>query len=439
MAAAAQSTAIKRGAINRLLNAPTLITAQNQQAFGIVAPKSDTLYTSAWLDLTAGPQVLSAPNTNGRYYVMELLDFYTNVIGNPGAPTTGTAASKWAVLPPGYKQSSLPQHLRSLPSYQSNTTAVWVLGRTYVSTPADTAAAKAVQVQYSLAPATAPSSSSSSAASIPATSTHLGKATSAANALLQQAGWKLGTVTNATAAFSAIMGLAKAFPPDSTAASPLALAPQLGLNLGRGFDQPGLTKSQQAALQAGWVLGQECITAFAAADGSVGVAQPSGWSYSTKAGRYGSSYLLRAAVALVGIGANEPNTTVYASNWRDANGQPLNGSLTSSITVTGAPPASAFASLTLYSAVTNMLMSNPASDRSVLNFKATPGLQWNSDVSITVYLSSKPPGALGSKQRANWLPAAQGEPFWVALRMYGPSAEVVSGDYKLLPIVRVQP
>ncbi|WIA34567.1 hypothetical protein OEZ86_012888 [Tetradesmus obliquus] len=358
MAAAAQSTAIKRGAINRLLNAPTLITAQNQQAFGIVAPNSDTLYTSAWLDLTAGPQVLSAPNTNGRYYVMELLDFYTNVIGNPGAPTTGTAASK---------------------------------------------------------------------------------ATSAADALLQQAGWKLGTVTNATAAFSAIMGLAKAFPPDRTAASPLALAPQLGLNLGRGFDQPGLTKSQQAALQAGWVLGQACITAFAAADGSVGVAQPSGWSYSTKAGRYGSSYLLRAAVALVGIGANEPNTTVYASNWRDANGQPLNGSLTYSITFTGAPPASAFASLTLYSAVTNVLMANPASDRSVLNFKATPGLQWNSDGSITVYLSSKPPGPAGSKQRAHWLPVAEGEPFWVALRMYGPSSEVISGDYKLPPVVRVQP
>jgi hypothetical protein len=384
--------------------------------------------------LAAGPQVLSAPNTNGRYYVMQLLDFYTNVIGNPGAPTTGTAASKWVILPPGYHKSSLPQQLRSLPTYQSNTTAVWLIGRTYVSTPADLAAAKAVQLQYTLAPATAPSSS---VASTPAASTHLGKTVAAAYALLQKADWKLGMVSNATTAFSATMGLAKAFPPEPAAAGTLALAPQIGLNLGRGFDQAGLTADQQAVLQAGWKLGQACIAGFAATEGSVGISQPSGWSFTTKAGRYGSNYLLRAAVSLVGIGANEPNITVYAANRRDATGQPLNGSFTYSVTFSGAPPARDFASLTLYSTRTNMLMSTPASDRSVLNFKATPGLQWNSDGSITVYLSSKPPGPPGSKQRANWLPTAEGEPFWAALRMYGPSAEVISGKYALPAIIRV--
>jgi hypothetical protein len=84
---------------------------------------------------------------------MQLIDFYTNVFGNPGAPTTGTVASKWVVLPPGYSRSALPKQLRGLPSYQANTTGVWLLGRTYVANPSDLASAKAVQLQYSLAPA----------------------------------------------------------------------------------------------------------------------------------------------------------------------------------------------------------------------------------------------------------------------------------------------
>jgi hypothetical protein len=54
MAAAAQTTAVKQGSINKLFNAPALITAQNQKVFDIVAPNSDTLYTSGWLDLTSG-------------------------------------------------------------------------------------------------------------------------------------------------------------------------------------------------------------------------------------------------------------------------------------------------------------------------------------------------------------------------------------------------
>jgi hypothetical protein len=83
-------------------------------------------------------------------------------------------------------------------------------------------------------------------------------------------------------------------------------------------------------------------------------------------------------------------------------------------------------------------MSNPYSKRSVLNFNATPGLQWNDDGSIKLYLSSKPPGPAGSKQLANWLPTAENEPYWAALRLFGPSREVVAGEYMLPPIIREQ-
>jgi hypothetical protein len=40
----------------------------------VTAPNADTLYSSAWLDLSQGPWILQLPDEHGRYYLMPMLD-----------------------------------------------------------------------------------------------------------------------------------------------------------------------------------------------------------------------------------------------------------------------------------------------------------------------------------------------------------------------------
>ena len=91
------------GPMNAFANVPEFPTADMKV---VVRPNFDTLYSSGWLDLTKEPMIVSAPDTDGRYYLIPMLDMWTDVFASPGWRTTGTGAGNFLIAPPDWQPAS---------------------------------------------------------------------------------------------------------------------------------------------------------------------------------------------------------------------------------------------------------------------------------------------------------------------------------------------
>jgi hypothetical protein len=116
------------------------------------APNADTLYTEVWLDVSREPAILGIPDMGDRYYIVPMLDGWSNVFLVAGTYTTGGKAQTYAITGPGWS-GTLPPGVTHV---KSPTGIVWVLGRIYsTGKPEDYKAVHALQDKFWLVPLSA--------------------------------------------------------------------------------------------------------------------------------------------------------------------------------------------------------------------------------------------------------------------------------------------
>ncbi len=114
----------------------------------VVRPNADTLYSIVWFDVSKEPQVLSGSGTGGRYYMLPMLDMWTDVIAAPGSRTSGTEAANFAIVGPKW-QGDLPDGVELI---RSSTNIGWIIGRTQTNGAADYENVHRIQDGYKLIP-----------------------------------------------------------------------------------------------------------------------------------------------------------------------------------------------------------------------------------------------------------------------------------------------
>src|SRR5438552_1724526 len=133
------------GLINHFSHSPMFPDDRFRQ---VIRPNADTLYSGAWLDLEKEPMLLHVPDTQGRYYLMQLMDAWTETISSPGKRTTGTSEKWFAIAGPGWK-GNLPADVERI---NCPTNTAWLLGRTQTNGVSDYDFVHKIQSGFKLMP-----------------------------------------------------------------------------------------------------------------------------------------------------------------------------------------------------------------------------------------------------------------------------------------------
>jgi hypothetical protein len=385
------------GMVNQFIHVRSLNDSKSK---AVVAPGASGLSSIAWLDLTKEAQVLHIPEVTDHYFVLALLDPYTEDISNLGS-AHDTPAGDYVICGPSQHEMSLPSGTNQI---NVEYTRIWIIGSTQVKDSNDIPNVNKIQDGFAITPFSK-------------------YGTDYQPTTIEQTNTKLKNYDLPTGLefFDTLCQLIQQFPP------PEADKPQLKAFESVGIG-PGLIPSQDPDLSVDIIQG----LTDAAAAGPEKIKADTKTFYEASAkkhngyllggfGNYGTNYQLRAVIAAIGLGALSSDQTIFALTFTDKLMKPLDGSNSYVMHMAVPPPTKEGWSITVYDSK-GMLIQNSINRN---QFNDSSKLTINADGSVDIFFQAFQPA--DATEAVNWLPVTSGQGFQVIIRLMAPEQNSIKG------------
>jgi hypothetical protein len=385
-----------------------------------VSINNDTVYSIAQIDLSVGPVLLHVPDADGRYYVLQFVDAWTNNFAYVGHRATGTREGEFLLVPPAW-QGEAPDGATVI---RFPTTIGSIVGRWAVASADELPTVRALQDAMTL--------TQLDQGAVPAGLDRFDDRVPKELMLLEK-----------------LRVWSQQFPP-AERDLPLqrSLAP-LGITETGASPYVGQSAETAGALASGIAKGAQTLDQVLRSGSTSPVVN--GWQLTLHAFDYNLDFFEvgtvddeqftiadpqrrivgRAGAAKAGLWGNHAYEAAYIMTYVDDRDEQLTGTQAYTLRLHPTPPVKAFWSLTMYSMPDFYLVDNPIARYSIGD--RTPGLVYDADGGLTITISHQRPA--DATAAANWLPAPESD-FRPILRMYEPDEAVLSQEYALPPIKR---
>jgi hypothetical protein len=398
-----------KAAPNTLWRLEDISTPKLSAESGYVSPNVNVVYGFGFADLGTEPIILSAPDSDGRYYTVEVVDMWTNAFAYPAGGSSGYTGGKFAFVGPGW-QGTLPPDVKRI-----NAPTRWIefQPRVFVKDEADLAGARKMLEAITLQGLS--QYTGAAAPKQPGYSYELPKMAPG----VATSHMKFNDPLQFWSICSAAMN--ENPPPESEITAVVPQFKYLGLELGEQWKPENVNP----VILAQMTSASEQIGDLALGTMPLGGVLQNGWIIPpANVGLAGSDYLSRLDVAVFGLTANTVEQAIYYSGILDGENEPMTGRKRYTITfkepmLYAKPVPPGFWSVTMYDRTTNYSVANPINR---YNLGSESNLKKNSDGSFTLYLQADSPGP---DKETNWLPAPYG-PFYLILRNYAPVPELAT-------------
>ena len=366
-------------------------------------PNNDTVYSGLMVNFNGEPLVITYPDMGERYWSFQMVDNYISNLHYVGSLLDPPKAGVFAILPPDWK-GELPSGMRGF-RYTQNGGIVALRVTVSKSDPKDMLKLHKIQNQV-ISTSLSDYIAGGAGSKVPTWPTELKK-------------YPRVDPADPFAFYKEAAYLMGLYPPTKDHHVTLKTFETIGLIPGQPFDPEKLDPAMRDALKRAVKSGAEILRWKVKFRGHQ---SPTFWNVDLVGGSFNDSYLARAEGSVQGLIVHDPEWGTYFHTYSDGENRLLQGDKRYKLHFTKDQLAKVdkpgFWSITMYG--TNyQLVKNPI-DRFSIGDR-TPGIKYNDDGSLTLYLQSTAPAGFES----NWLPSPKSGIYRLNYRVYLPNKEMI--------------